>query len=94
MKARVKDDRGDKVKAIWDLILLIALHEELGFGNKRLKRVYDRMLDVQQDFIINSSCTDSRGKSLPYNDIETGLKMTIKRAERSGIDWKSILGIR
>lgn len=93
MKAHVRNDVGEKVKLIWDLLLLIALNEELGLGNKRLKRVYEKMLEVQNNFDKNSTCTDGRGKTVLYNDIETGLAMVTRNADRHGIDWRDVLGV-
>ena len=93
MKAHVRNDAGEKVKAIWELSMLIALNEEFGFGKKRLKQLYEKLVKVQAKFDRDSTCTDGKGRTSSYNDIETGLKMMIQRADRDGIDWRDILGI-
>lgn len=93
MKAHVRNDAGEKVKVIWELTMLIALSEEFGFGKKRLKRLYEKLIEVQTKFDRDSTCIDNRGRTSSYNDIETGLKMIIQRADRDGIDWRDILGI-
>lgn len=89
MKARIRNDSLDLTKIIWDLCLINTLRYEFGFGEKRIKRFFEKMEKTQRDFTQYSCITDRKPET--YTNMDTAIIRLINDLE--GIDWKSILNI-
>ena len=89
MKARIRDDSLDLTKIIWDLCLMNTLHCEFGFGEKRIKRFYEKLEETQMWFTEYSCGTDKKPST--YTNMDAGIIRLIN--DLDGIDWKSILNV-
>lgn len=89
MKARIRNDSLDLTKIIWDLCLISTLRYEFGFGEKRIKRFYEKLEETQRDFTRYSCATDRIPET--YTNMDTAIIRLIN--ELDGIDWKSILNV-
>ena len=82
-----------QVVAIWRICSAIALNEEFGFGNERLKRFNDavgEMLSVLDRY--SSSTGVSRAKG--YTDIDTGIEKIMQILKSRNIDIGYTLGLQ
>lgn len=89
MKARVRNDSLDLTKVIWDLCLLNTLHCEFGFGEKRIKKFYEKLEETQRWFTEYSCATDKQQST--YTNMDTAIIRLIN--DLDGIDWQTILNV-
>ena len=81
------------VKRLWELLALIALHREFGFGAKRLKQFADSLNDIYDDFMKRASVTDKFDKKRrELTDIDSAIIFALRELRRSKIDHRDILG--
>ena len=82
-----------QVVALWRLCSVIALNQEFGFGNERLKRFNDAVGDVLSVLGRYSSSTGvSRAKG--YKDLDTGIEKIMQIVNSRNIDIGYTLGIK
>lgn len=89
MKSHVRNDSLDLTKIIWDLCLLVTLHEGFGFGEKRMKQFYEKLEEAQKWFTEYSCATDRHRDA--YSNIDAAIIKLIRNLD--GIDWQSILNV-
>ena len=81
------------VKRLWEMITLIALKREFGFGKRRLKRFADGMNGIYKEFTDRARVTDKYDKKhREMTDIDTAIICAIRELRRAGIDHREILG--
>ena len=77
---------------IFRLCVAIGLNDKCGFGNSRIKQVFDYTNEVFREFDKASHASDEM-KALGYNDRDIGKKHLLKMAEEEGIDLYESAGI-
>lgn len=81
------------VKRLWELLALLTLHHEFGFGRERLKRFADSMNDICAEFMTRSAATDKYDKKhRELSDIDTAIIRVLQELRKDGIDHRDILG--
>lgn len=89
MKAHVRNDSLNLTKTIWDLCFLNTLRNEFGFGEKRLKRFYEKLEETQQWFTEYSCATDKQQGT--YTNMDAAIiKLMTGLAD---VDWQNILNV-
>lgn len=86
VKSHVRNDALDLTKTIWDLCLLNTLHDDFGFGEKRLKQFYKKLEETQNRFSEFACATVER-----YTNIDSAVIRLLVNLDN--IDYKNILGI-
>ena len=82
-----------QVIAIWRICTAIALNEEFGFGNERLKRFNDAVGEALSVFDRYSSISGvSRARG--YVDVDTGIEKIMRIAKSRNIDIGYTLGLK
>lgn len=89
MKSHIRNDSLDLTKIIWDLCLLVTLHEECGLGEKRLKKFYEKLEETQKWFTEYACATDK--KQGTYTNMDSAIIKLI--TSLGDIDWQSILNV-
>lgn len=88
-----QDCSGQVVKRLWEMLALIALRREFGFGRKRLKRFAEAMNDIYEEFIKRASVSDIYDKThRELTDIDSAVIRAIIELRSCGIDHRDILG--
>ena len=83
----------ETVKRLWELLTLLALHREFGFGVKRLKRFANMLKDIYSEFADNATKTDKYDrKHREFTNIDTAIIKTLRELRSAGIDHRNILG--
>ncbi len=91
--ASMENAEMQQVVALWRLCSVIALNQEFGFGNERLKRFNDAVGDVLSVLDRYSSSTGvSRAKG--YKDLDTGIEKIMQIVNSRNIDIGYTLGIK
>lgn len=81
------------VKRLWELLTIITLHREFGFGEKRLKRFANSLNDICAEFMTRSAATDKYDKKhRELSDIDTAIIRVLQELRKDGIDHRDILG--
>lgn len=89
MKSRIKNNSLELTKIIWDLILMNTLHNEFGFGEKRIKKFYESFREFQKWFTEYACSTDEKKET--YTNMDAAIIRLIN--DLDDIDWKEILNI-
>lgn len=100
MKCNIKNRLADKanssgqvVKRLWELIALIALHREFGFGVTRLKRFVGALYDTYGEFTERASASDRYSpKHRELTNIDGAIICALRELRADGIDHRDILG--
>lgn len=104
MKCNYKKRLGDRVaegiaktqgtvKRLWELMTILTLHREFGFGKERLKRFADSLNETCLDFTRESAITDAYDrKKRELTNIDTAIIRVLIELRRDGIDHRNILG--
>lgn len=88
-----QDCSGQVVKRLWEMLALIVLHREFGFGRKRLKRFAEAMNDIYEEFIKRASVSDIYDKKRrELTDIDSAVIRAIIELRSCDIDHRDILG--
>lgn len=81
------------VKRLWELLALLALHREFGFGKKRLKQFADSLNDIYDEFMKRAAVTDRFDKKhRELSDIDSAIIFALRELRGAGIDHRDILG--
>lgn len=81
------------VKRLWELLVLLTLHREFGFGRERLKRFADSLNDICTGFMTKAAATDKHDrKRRELSDIDTAIIQVLRELRKDGIDHRDILG--
>lgn len=79
--------------ALYRICIAIAANEAFGFGNDRLKKLFDATDEAMQVFDDYAGCIGV-SKSRGYLDMDTGITKLLQIAESRNIDLAYIAGIR
>lgn len=79
-------------QTIWEILTLKTLHEEFGFGEKRLKDFAKAQQENYIGFSREADMTDSYKRESVATNLDTALIRAIMALRRDGIDYREILG--
>ena len=78
-------------RTIWEIMTIRVLHEEFGFGEKRLMQ-FAKALEESYDHISREmSITDSYKKSSVATNLDTAVIRAVMALRRDGIDYRRVL---
>lgn len=81
------------VKRLWELLTILTLQREFGFGKRRLKRFANALFDTYSEFTERASATDAYDrKKRELSDIDTAIIRVLMELRKNGIDHRDILG--
>ncbi len=81
------------VKRLWELMTLLTLHREFGFGQNRLKKFADSLRETCAEFSNEAVSSDKYDrKKREYTNLDTAIIHTLMELRRDGIDHREILG--
>ncbi len=81
------------VKRLWELMTILTLHREFGFGTQRLKRFADSLKETCLNFTRESVITDAYDrKRREFTNIDTAIIFALRELRKDGIDHREILG--
>lgn len=79
-------------RTIWEIITLKTLHEEFGFGEKRLEQFAEAM-QINYNGLSREMClTDTYKKGSTATNLDTAMIRTVRDLREDGIDYRKILG--
>lgn len=85
----------ESIKTLFNILTLKTLHEEFGFGTKRLKRFWDALNENYYDIHERASCTDDKNnphRKDEYTNLFEATVRAVSDLKRDGIDYRDILG--
>ncbi len=91
MKAHIRNDSMDITKIIWELCVLVTLHESNGYGEKRLIDFEKNLAEVEKSFMSNACATSVNMKRGKVADVDTAVIQLIRRLK--GVDWQKVLDV-
>ncbi len=81
------------VKRLWELMTILTLHREFGFGEKQLKQFADSLRETCAEFSNEAVSSDKYDrKKREYTNLDTAIIHTLMELRRDGIDHREILG--
>ena len=81
------------VKRLWELLTLLTLHREFGFGKERLKRFAEAQLDMTLEFTERATASDKYDRKRgEYTNIDGAIINALRELRADGIDHREILG--
>lgn len=81
------------VKRLWELMTILTLHREFGFGKNRLKKFADSLRETCLEFSKEAVSSDIYDrKKREYTNLDTAIIHTLMELRRDGIDHREILG--
>lgn len=81
------------VKRLWELLTILTLQREFGFGRKRLKRFAEALFNSYSEFTERASATDAYDrKRRELSDIDTAIIRVLMELRKNGTDHRDILG--
>lgn len=85
----------DDQRIIWELLTVVVLHDEFGFGQERLERWGNAMQKLYNDFTDEARATDTpyRKGSKKMSNMDTAIIRRLQGLRSYGIDYRKILGI-
>ena len=86
----------DEQRIIWELLTVVVLHDEFGFGQDRLMRWGNAMQKLYNDFTDEARATDNphRKGAKKMSNMDTAVIRILKNLKSYGIDYHPILGIQ
>lgn len=78
-------------RTVWEIMTLKTLHEQFGFGEKRLQQFADAQQENYDRISREMSITDSYKKSSTATNLDTALIRAVRDLRRDGIDYRKIL---
>ncbi len=98
MKKRIVEEIAetlDEQRIIWELLTVVVLHDEFGFGQERLERWGDAMQRIYNEFTDESRSTDTpyRKGSKKMSNMDTAIIRRLQGLRSYNIDYRKILGI-
>lgn len=82
----------DTTRTIWEIMTIKTLHEEFGFGIKRLEQ-FAKVLEKNYDGISREADLTDTFKSGPATNLDTALTRAVRDLRADGIDYRKILGV-
>lgn len=89
----IKHGEMQELFALYRICIAIAANEAFGFGNDRLKKLFDATDEAMQVFDDYAGCIGV-SKARGYLDMDTGITKLLQIAESRNIDLSYIAGIR
>lgn len=78
-------------RTVWEIMTLKTLHEQFGFGEKRLQQFADVQQENYDHISREMSITDSYKKSSTATNLDAALIRAVRDLRRDGIDYRKIL---
>ncbi len=87
--------RLDEQRLLWELLTVVVLHDEFGFGQERLERWGKAMQKLYNDFTQESRSTDTpHRKGAPkMTNMDTATIKILRNLKSYGVDYHTILGV-
>ena len=79
-------------RTIWEIMTLKTLHEEFGFGEKRLEQFAEALQINYSGLSREMSLTDTYKKGSTATNLDTAMIRAVRDLRAAGIDYRKILG--
>lgn len=85
----------DEQRVLWELLTVAVLHDDFGFGQKRLEQWGQAMQKRYNEFTVESRSTDTphRKGTKKMSNMDTAVIRTLLGLRSYGIDYHTILGL-
>lgn len=88
--AEIMDTTLNTTRTVWEIMTLKTLHEDFGFGEKRLMQFADALRENYGGFNREMSLTDTY-KNRTASNLDAALIRAVRDLRHDGIDYRKIL---
>lgn len=83
----------ETTRTIWEIMTITTLHEEFGFGVKRLEQFAEALEKNYDGISREANLTDTCKRGSVATNLDTALIRAVRSLRADGIDYRKILGI-
>lgn len=83
----------ETTRTIWEIMTIKTLHEDFGFGVKRLKQFAKGLESNYSSISREADLTDTYKRGSVATNLDTALIRAVRDLRADGIDYRKILGI-
>ena len=80
-------------RTIWELLTIVTLHEEFGFGRKRLLDFSAQLQKNYNGFSREADLTDTFKQKCKATNLDTAVIRAVRALRADGIDYREILNM-
>lgn len=88
--AEIMDTTLNTTRTVWEIMTLKTLHDDFGFGEKRLMQFADALRENYGGFNREMSLTDTY-KNRTASNLDAALIRAVRDLRHDGIDYRKIL---
>lgn len=83
----------ETTRTIWEIMTIKTLHEDFGFGVKRLKQFAKELESNYGNISREADLTDTYKRGSVATNLDTALIRAVRDLRADGIDYRKILGV-